>query len=50
MTFDGVSFIIVEEIALFADQEGAYTYAGLNAEDTTEEATTEEVTTEADAE
>ena len=47
MTFDGVSFIIVEEIALFADQEGAYTYAGLNAEDATEEATTEEVTTEA---
>lgn len=46
MTFDGVSFIIVEEIALFADQEGAYTYAGLNAEDATEEATTEEVTTE----
>ena len=39
MTFDGVSFIIVEEIALFADQEGAYTYAGLNAEDTTEEIT-----------
>ena len=39
MTFDGVSFIIVEEIALFADQEGAYTYAGLNAEDTTEEDT-----------
>lgn len=39
MTFDGVSFIIVEEIALFADQEGAYTYAGLNAEDTTEEST-----------
>ena len=37
MTFDGVSFIIVEEIALFADQEGAYTYAGLNAEDATEE-------------
>lgn len=45
MTFDGVSFIIVEEIALFADQEGA-TYAGLNAEDTTEEATPEEATTE----
>lgn len=44
MTFDGVSFIIVEEIALFADQEGAYTYAGLNAEDTTEEVTTEEST------
>ena len=40
MTFDGVSFIIVEEIALFADQEGAYTYAGLNAEDATEEAPT----------
>ena len=43
---DPDAVVYIEEIALFADQEGAYTYAGLNAEDATEEATTEESTTE----
>ena len=47
---DPDAVVYIEEIALFPDQESAYVYAGLTAEDTTAEETTEEVTTEAPTE
>ena len=51
---DPDAVVYIEEIALFPDQESAYVYAGLTAEDTTAEDTTEtpteEATTEAPAE
>ena len=52
---DPDAVIYIEEIALFADQKAAYSYAEQNAEDSTEEETaegetTEEVTTEAPTE